>query len=230
MATTRRNVNHPQRRQLKTNAEWPRTVPRGVRGPDRALAQDREEIRTMADPLLVVDVQRCFLNGFTQHIPARIARLIARGEHAPILFTRFVNATGGPYHRYLDWHDCACEPGTNVASELEEHVQSNFVFAKPGYAGISDELADHLREHGYEQIVLAGIDTDMCVLKVALDVFDLGIRPIVLVDCCASTAGLQSHLAGLAVLARNIGADQLRDAGLGEGWLGAPKGLVTATR
>jgi nicotinamidase-related amidase len=183
----------------------------------------------MADPLLVVDVQRCFVNDYTQHIPARIARLIARGEHHPILFTKFVNEAGGPYRRYLDWHDCDCDPGTNLADEIEDHVQPDLVFAKPGYAGISDELANHLRERGYEQIVLAGIDTDMCVLKVALDVFDLGIRPIVLVDCCASTAGLQSHLAGLAVLARNIGAEQLRDAGLGEGWLGAPKGLVVAT-
>ena len=26
----------------------------------------------------------------------------------------------------------------------------------------------------------------MCVLKTAMDVFDLGIEPIVLVDCCAS--------------------------------------------
>ncbi len=63
---------------------------------------------------------------------------------------------------------------------------------------------------------------DFCVLKVAMDIFDLNIEPIVLVDCCASTSGLQSHLAGLAVLARNIGADQLRDAGLSEGRLGTP--------
>jgi hypothetical protein len=33
---------------------------------------------------------------------------------------------------------------------------------------------------------------------------------------------LQSHLAGLAVLARNVGADQLRDAGLSGGRLAAP--------
>lgn len=184
----------------------------------------------MADPLLVVDVQRCFLNGYTLHIPARIARLIGRGEHEPILFTKFVNEPGGPYHRFLDWHECADEPDTNLADELEAHARPDLVFTKPGYAGISDELAHHVRESRYQQVVIAGIDTDMCVLKVAMDVFDLGIRPIVLVDCCASTAGLQSHLAGLAVLARNIGADQLRDAGLGEGWLGAPKGLIVAGR
>lgn len=85
-----------------------------------------------------------------------------------------------------------------------------------------DELTKYLRENAIEKIVIAGIDTDMCVLKIAMDVFDIGIEPIVLTDCCASTAGLQAHLAGLAVLSRNIGANRLRDAGLSEGMLAAP--------
>jgi nicotinamidase-related amidase len=176
----------------------------------------------MPDPLLVVDVQNCFLNDFTRHVPGRIVALIERGAYAPILFTRFVNPPGGPYHRFLRWHDCAGEPGTNLAPELQPYVQGGEIFTKPGYAGISDELAAFLVNERYSQIAIAGIDTDMCVLKVAMDIFDLGIRPLVLTDCCASTAGLQTHLAGLAVLARNIGADQLLDAGLNDGRLAAP--------
>lgn len=176
----------------------------------------------MADPLLVVDVQNCFLNDFTRHVPQRIVTLIERGAYAPILFTRFVNPPGGPYHRFLRWHDCVEEPGINLAPELQPYVRGGEIFTKPGYAGISDELAEFLVNERYSQIAIAGIDTDMCVLKVAMDIFDLGIRPLVLTDCCASTAGLQTHLAGLAVLARNIGADQLLDAGLNDGRLAAP--------
>lgn len=85
-----------------------------------------------------------------------------------------------------------------------------------------DELASYLRQQHIERVFWAGIDTDMCVLKVAMDIFDIGIEPIVLTDCCASTAGLQAHLAGLAVLSRNIGANRLRDAGLSGGLLAAP--------
>lgn len=62
----------------------------------------------------------------------------------------------------------------------------------------------------------------MCVLKIAMDVFDIGIEPVVLTDCCASTAGLQAHLAGLAVLSRNIGAQRLVEGGVGDGSLAAP--------
>jgi len=173
-------------------------------------------------PLLIVDMQQCFINDFTRHIPRRIARLIETGSFEPVLFTRFINAPKSGYRRFLDWHECDCEPGIQLAEELDQFADPNLIFSKPGYAGISDELANYLLEHRFEEITIAGIDTDMCVLKVAMDVFDRGIKPIVLADCCASTSGLQSHFAGLAVLARNIGADQLRDAGLSGGLLGAP--------
>jgi nicotinamidase-related amidase len=176
----------------------------------------------MGGGLLVVDVQNGFLNRFTAHIPGRVAALIAREGSDPVLFTRFVNAPGGPYHRFLDWHECAEPPETDLAPELAALADPARVYTRPGYTGISEALAADLRASSLEEIAVVGIDTDMCVLKVAMDVFDLGIRPVVLMDCCASTAGLQAHLAGLAVLARNIGADQLRDIGLSGGWLGAP--------
>jgi nicotinamidase-related amidase len=175
-----------------------------------------------AGALLIVDVQNGFLNAFTQHIPDRIATLIARDSPAPVLFTRFVNSKDGPYHRFLDWRACQRKPQTCIAAALQPFVQEDLVFAKPGLAGMPDELKLYLVEQKIERISIVGIDTDMCVLKVALDIFDLGIEPIVLVDCCASTSGLQAHLAGLAVLARNIGADRLRGAGLSDGRLAAP--------
>lgn len=176
----------------------------------------------MADPLLVVDVQLGFLNDYSRHIPERIEKLLARGDYDPVLFTRFINDPNGPYPKFLDWHDSQGPPDTHLAPELAPYVQEELVFTKPGYAGISDEMAAYFCEKRFHRITLVGIDTDMCVLKIALDIFDLGIQPVVLVDCCASTAGLQSHLAGLAVLARNIGPHNLRDAGLSGGTLAAP--------
>jgi nicotinamidase-related amidase len=176
----------------------------------------------MPGPLLVVDVQLGFLNDFSRHIPERVARLIGCGSYDPILFTRFVNVEDGPYPKFLDWHGCSERPDIDIAPDLERFAREEMIFTKPGYAGVSDKLAAFLQEHKYEEVTIVGIDTDMCVLKIALDVFDLNIRPIVLIDCCASTAGLQSHLTGLAILARNIGAGQLHDAGLGNGRLAAP--------
>ena len=184
----------------------------------------------MSTPLLVVDVQQGFLNEFTRHIPRRIARLIEDGDFDPVLFTLFINTANSPYHRFLDWHDCERRPETDLAPELARFAPEDRTFSKSGLTGLPDELAAYFREHHTEEVVLVGIDTDMCVLKIAMDVFDCGIRPVVMTDCCASTAGLQAHLAGLAVLSRNIGAQQLRDAGLSEGLVAAPAGGESGRR
>ena len=176
----------------------------------------------MSDPLIIVDVQPGFINEFTHHIPQRIARLIQRDEYASILFTRFINTPDGPYQRFLDWHSCDSEPEINIVPELEPWAKPERVFSKQGLCGMPDELASYLRQQSIERVFLVGIDTDMCVLKLAMDFFDMGIEPFVLTDCCASTAGLQAHLAGLAVLSRNIGAQRLREVGLSDGSLAAP--------
>ena len=69
---------------------------------------------------------------------------------------------------------------------------------------------------------IQALETAFRMQAEALDVFDLGIRPVVLTDCCASTLGAAAHLLGLAILSRNIGPHQLREAGLGEGTVAAP--------
>jgi nicotinamidase-related amidase len=176
----------------------------------------------MSEPLLIVDVQVGFINDFTHHIPQRVAHLIEQNQYSPLLFTRFINAPDGPYDRFLDWHSCNSEPETDIVPELRPFAQPDLIFSKSGLCGMPDELTDYLRKQSIERILIVGIDTDMCVLKIAMDLFDIGIEPIVFTDCCASTAGLQAHLAGLAVLSRNIGALRLRDAGLSGGSLAAP--------
>jgi nicotinamidase-related amidase len=180
----------------------------------------------MSQILLVVDVQKCFLNAFTAHVPGRIRALIERRGYDHVWFTRFVNPEDGPYREILGWHGATASPDTDLAPELAPWAVADHVFTKLGLTGLPDALRTLLQQHEPERVDLVGIDTDMCVLKMAMDLFDMAIRPVVLIDCCASTAGLQTHLAGLAVLARNIGANQLRDAGLSDGYLGSPPAMV----
>ena len=183
----------------------------------------------MSEALLVVDVQRGFINDFTRHVPGRVKRLIETGQYSPVLFTLFVNTPESPYQRLLDWHACVAPPDTELVEELVPLATDENVFRKQGLTGVPDDLAQRLRQGCSSQVTVVGIDTDMCVLKIAMDVFDLGIEPVVLVDCCASTAGLQAHLAGLAILSRNIGPHQLRLTQLHETYLAAPEGDPTPT-
>src|SRR4051794_17455596 len=121
-------------------------------------------------PILVVDVQRGFINDFTRHIPERVARLLAGGDFGPVLFTRFVNSEGSPYHRLLEWHACSGPPDTDLADELAAYVEPDNVFDKRGLTGVPDALAERLKRERLADIRVVGIDTDMCVLKVAMDI------------------------------------------------------------
>ena len=179
----------------------------------------------MPEPLLVVDVQRRFLNEFTGHIPERVAQLIRRGTYTPVLFTRFINTRNSPYRRLLDWYGCEREPDTDLTLELVRYATPERVFLKHSFTGLSARFTTWLEGQRVERMAVAGldIDTDMCERKVARDLFQRGIEPLVLVDCCASTAGAQTHLAGLTLLSRNSGPHQLWEAGLGDGRLAAPR-------
>lgn len=176
----------------------------------------------MANPMLIVDVQNAFINDYTHHIPESIRDVIETGTWDPLIFTRFINQPEGPYPILLGWNEAMSSPGLEIVPELQPLTGRGAIHDKPGTTGLPGDVRRLLRDKGYERVTIVGMDTDMCVLKTALDVFDLGIEPIVLTDCCASTAGLQAHFAALAILARNIGANRLHLAGTGRRPLGAP--------
>jgi nicotinamidase-related amidase len=178
----------------------------------------------MPETLLVVDVQHGFINPYTRHVPRRVLRLADAQPFREVLFTLFLNPPGSHYRKLLQWDACSGPPDTELVPELEQLATPGRVFRKYGMAGLPDDLKQYLREHAIERLAIVGIDTDMCVLKCAMDAFDLGVEPVVLIDCCASTAGLQAHLAGLSILSRNIGPLQLRLSDQSGTYLAAPRG------
>lgn len=60
-----------------------------------------------------------------------------------------------------------------------------------------------------ESLFICGIDTDCCVISTAVNLFEIGIRPIVLTQYCASNGGESSHQATLTCLGRLIGSHHL---------------------
>lgn len=68
---------------------------------------------------------------------------------------------------------------------------------------------DFLMKNDVKEVYIAGIDTDCCVLKTAIDIFERNIRPIVLIDYCASNGGDESHRSAIRVLERTIGKKQI---------------------
>jgi nicotinamidase-related amidase len=83
------------------------------------------------------------------------------------------------------------------------------VLEKPIYSLFTEEGTALLQSHGWQNIVLAGIATESCVLKTAVDAFECGLTPWIVEDACYSHAGQEAHDAGCLIAKRFIGKSQL---------------------
>src|SRR5919199_6826989 len=127
----------------------------------RAISRRRNPMPSFpsSGSLLVVDVQQGFINDYTRHIPARVTRLIETGRFDELLFTAFVNTPDSPYHRLLDWHECAAPPETQLTPEMASFAARGRVFEKQGMAGLPAELEEYLCQRQPKQVYVVGIDT-----------------------------------------------------------------------
>lgn len=74
------------------------------------------------------------------------------------------------------------------------------------FAGLVFKTSLLVNDRSFQEVHLCGIDTDACVTACALDLFSMGLRPIVLADACARTGGKEFHEAALRALARSLGS------------------------
>jgi nicotinamidase-related amidase len=165
--------------------------------------------------LVVVDLQRDFINPRTEHLPARVEELT--GTYPRVIATRFVNAPGSLWVTEVGCEKCMRDtPGAELAFTSRAPL---IVIDKDGYGVLGAALAPMrraLREAGCRrgaEIDVCGVDTDACVLKTALDLFDLGYRPRILIDACASGNGDEYHRLAAAIIKRQLGSKALVRSG-----------------
>ena len=155
--------------------------------------------------LLVVDVQKGFINEHTAHIPALIQELLP--SYQTIFATRFYNPEGSNYRRLMNWHRFSREsPDMELAFTPTENVR---IIDKPLYTCVTDTFLATLDELAITEIHIVGIDTDICVTKCAVDLFENERTPLVLAKYCASYAGPDLHNAALKIIPRYIGENQI---------------------
>lgn len=155
--------------------------------------------------LLIIDVQQGFITPDTGHIPAAVEALQDDFDH--VFVTRFENPDISPYRRFLNWHDFPPRsPETVLAFTPRDDAR---LIVKSVYTAVTPGLLATLEDLGAKTVHICGIATDNCVLKTAADLFEAGVRPVVLAKACASHGGPEAHQAGLVVLKRLIGASQV---------------------
>ena len=155
--------------------------------------------------LFIIDVQKGFINAWTEHIPGRVEAL--QDQVRTVFVTAFVNPQGSMHRRLIGWPRFA--PGSEETALAFAPRADAAVIEKSTYTCATPAVVERLRREGIGRVNLCGIATDNCVLKTAVDLFEAGIEPVVLSDACASHGGPACHDCGLRLLRRFIGENQV---------------------
>jgi len=158
--------------------------------------------------LLAVDVQRGFVTDDSRHVVAPLERIQHRFDHA--VFTRFYNPDPSPFRRILHYDKMA---RGDSDTELAINVRPDaIIMERPLYSCVTDEFMDYIREWQADEVFIAGIATEACVLKTIIDLFEKDITPWVLKDLCASDKGAEFHDPAMKVISKLIDPGHIIDS------------------
>lgn len=155
--------------------------------------------------LLVIDVQRDFVNEYTKEFIEKIKRLTESNRFEYIAFTKFINDEQSSWYKELNYKGCLTKEEQEIILDTKNHK----VFEKKIYSSSSEDLKSYLKTNKIEEVYLCGFNTDACILKTALDLFENNIKVYVLKDYCMTTAGKIVHNNALDILKRLIGNNKI---------------------
>ena len=146
----------------------------------------------MKKALLIIDAQKAAI------IKPEIVRSIEKlqYEYDVVYVSKFTN-TGSPLLKIMDW--TGYDDETLAFTPKKEAI----IFIKTGYTSYLPEMK------GFDEIHLCGFDTEACVYKTAMDLVEVGVRPVILKDYCYSSDE-QIHTIGIKILEKNIGKKNVR--------------------
>jgi nicotinamidase-related amidase len=157
--------------------------------------------------LFIIDAQKGFISDHTREVLPRIVNLLGNRCFEHVVFTQFYNAANSPFQRILGWNKMTLAADQELAPEFDG--LASVTFRKSIYSAVNPETLNYLMAHKINSVFIAGIDTDVCVLKTAVDFFEYGIHSFVLEYYSASNGGPDSHQCALRVIERLIGRSNI---------------------
>ena len=151
--------------------------------------------------LLVIDLQESFINECTKLLPPKIEKLLISNKFDYIVFTKFINDDKSDIYRILNYKGCMTEKDRNIVIDTKNYK----IIEKRVYTAYNDELKSYIDSNNIKTIYLCGIDTDACVLKTALDLFENNLDVKVIEDCSMSHSGIEYHNSAINMLRKLIG-------------------------
>lgn len=138
--------------------------------------------------LMFVDMQKGFMyNKLYEKLSNKISYLIANGEYDLVIATKFINKDDSLYETKLNWKKLKDEESQKFSFELPNGV---LIFEKYGY-GLDIKQINKLKKLDIKEIDLCGVEADACVYAIALQLFDNGIFPNILINYVETSNSLK---------------------------------------
>ena len=150
--------------------------------------------------LLIVDCQNAFVNEITEKYVKKINSLVVKNSYDKTLCTQFRNDVESPFYKLLGYRKCLNDEDCKLM--LKDPIDK---IEKQAYSAVNDELLEYIAKNNIDEVYLCGFDTDGCVLKTALDLFENNIKTYILQDYCMSSGGEEYHNSAITILKRSIG-------------------------
>jgi len=154
--------------------------------------------------LLVIDVQNDFVDSNNIDILEKINKLIDSNKYNEVAFTRFINDEDSIWYKKLNYKGCITENGRKIVIDTKNYK----IFDKRIYSAVNNELEEYIKTNNIEEIYLCGFDTDACVQKTAIDLFEKNYNVFVLKDYCMSY-DIKLHNTIINNLKRLIGENKI---------------------
>lgn len=131
--------------------------------------------------LLIVDVQKGFLNEKCDFVVKKIEKLVGGGNFDQIIATKFVNHDESAYVQFLNYHRFLTKDETKLALNLPKNAK---IVEKTSYA-LPEKNFQKLFKKG-DEVFVCGMDYDSCMLAICFQLFDHEILPQIVLDAVAS--------------------------------------------
>lgn len=155
--------------------------------------------------LLVIDLQKSFINDNTFEIPLKVEKLIRNNNFDYVAFTKFINFDTCNFNTVLNYKGCMSEEERNIVID----TGNNKIFCKSVYTALNNELIDYINDNNINMIYVCGIDTDACVLKTAIDLFENNYNFRVIENCSMSHSGKEFHEFAIRMLKKLVGEQNI---------------------
>lgn len=157
--------------------------------------------------IIIIDMQKGFIKESNKHLIEKINSYLSKNKFDNIYLTKCINDNDSPYQKILKWNGM-----TNFDDQqLVINYPNNAKIITKNCYGISYKDIKMFKKLGITEIEICGTDTDACVYAIAFNLFDNGIKPIILSDLCASSSRNQNiHNNAIELLKRQFGNENIK--------------------